>query len=42
MHAAIGVTIDWRRGFGGCPPQGVRITLSHFTRPAPLPDALAY
>jgi hypothetical protein len=42
MYAAIGVTIDWRQRLGGCPSQGVRISLTHFTRPTLLPGALAY
>ena len=42
MYAGIGVKIDWRHGFGGCPPQAIRISLVHFTRPTELPAALAY
>jgi hypothetical protein len=42
MFAPIGVRIDWRRGLGGCPPQGILITLSDRTPPGLRPGALAY
>jgi hypothetical protein len=42
MFADIGVRIDWRQGPGGCPPQGILITLSDRTPPGLRPGALAY
>jgi hypothetical protein len=42
MFAALGVRINWRQGLGGCPPQGILITLSDRTPPGLLPGALAY
>ncbi len=42
MFAVIGVTIDWRQGFGGCPSRGIMIRLSESTPASLQPGALAY
>jgi hypothetical protein len=42
MFAAIGVTIDWRRGFSGCPSRAIMINLTDNTPTSLLPGALAY
>jgi hypothetical protein len=42
MFAAIGVTLDWRRGFSGCPSQAIMISLTDNTPTSLQPGALAY
>jgi hypothetical protein len=42
MFAAIGVTIDWRLGFSGCPSRAIMISLTDNTPTSLLPGALAY
>jgi hypothetical protein len=41
MFARVGVTIKWRMGLGGCPRQGIQVTLRERTPAALYPDALA-
>jgi hypothetical protein len=42
IFAAIGVTIDWRRGLPGCPAQGIQISFSDSTPENLMLGALAY
>lgn len=42
MFAGIGVTIDWREGLRGCPPQGILVSLTDRTPPSLFPGALAF
>lgn len=42
MFAALGVTVDWRLGLPGCPPQGVIITLDYDTPESLRPGSLGY
>jgi hypothetical protein len=42
MFAAIGVTIDWRRGLPGCPEQGIQVSFNDSTPANLMPGALAY
>jgi hypothetical protein len=42
MYARIGVRIDWRKGFRGCPPQGIQIVVSSLTPPTLMPGSVAY
>jgi hypothetical protein len=42
MFRAIGVKIDWRLEFGGCPPHAILIALSDRTPAGLMPGALAY
>jgi hypothetical protein len=42
MFAAIGVTLNWREGFHGCPPQGILISLTEETPAGLFPGALGY
>jgi hypothetical protein len=42
MFAGIGVRVAWHRGLGGCPAQGIMISLSTGTPAKHLPHALAY
>jgi hypothetical protein len=42
MFAAIGVTLDWRRGFSGCPSQAIMISLTDNTPTSLQPGVLAY
>ena len=41
MFAAIGVTIEWREGLAGCPPEGILISLIPRTPPGLKPEAFA-
>ena len=42
IFAVIGVTVDWRTRFRGCPSDGILISLSDHTPPTLEPGALAY
>jgi len=42
MFAGIGVTLNWREGFHGCPPQGILISLTEETPATLFPGALGY
>src|SRR5256885_17040106 len=45
MFTEAGVTIEWRSGLAGCPPQGILISLFGASSHAPAdlpPQALAY
>ncbi len=42
MFAAIGVTIDWHRGFSGCPSRSILVRFTWDTPDTLKPGALAY
>ena len=42
MFAAIGLSIDWRRGLSSCPPEGIQINLTAEAPPGLRAGALAY